>query len=151
MSRLDEIRQRLEKATPGPWVATTWINTSGGWAAVGPLHDTEDDPDDASCFYDGCEPNCQHDKAAQADAALIANAPADLAYLLWRLELAEAVFQVLTETDNPSAPADLAYLLKRLKLAEAVCQVLTETDNPCAYLKQLAEWERAALKGETHD
>ena len=86
MSRLDEIRQRLSAATPGPWAATTWLNTSGGWAAVGPLHDTDGDPDDASCVYDGCEPNCQHDKAAQADAALIASAPADLTWLLGEVE-----------------------------------------------------------------
>lgn len=86
---LDEIKAALAAATPGPWKATTWINTEGGWAAVGPLHDTEDESDDDQCVSDGCEPNCRHDQDAQADAHLIAMAPQWLAGLVAHIESQE--------------------------------------------------------------
>lgn len=78
MNRLDEIESRLEAATPGPWeaygtvvAAMTGPGDCEGCSGVvgGPLH----------------EPSCLWSEiagAGEADAELIAHAPADLAALL---------------------------------------------------------------------
>ncbi len=69
--RVEEIRARLAAATRGPWSAPTddadALYGEGGAAYVGSL--------------------C----AREEDESLIANAPADIAYLLERLERAEKV------------------------------------------------------------
>lgn len=69
MSRLNEIRQRLEKATPGPWTIKHRQNviTSDGRGAT------------TASGLDG------DNERNEANASLIANAPADLAYLLERV------------------------------------------------------------------
>ena len=66
MTRIDEIRQRLDKATPGPWFA--------GRFSIGAGED-RGDPDAIPVER----------VALREDADLIANAPADLAYLLGAL------------------------------------------------------------------
>ena len=92
MTRIDEIRERLDNATPGPW---SWRNTSptnvlllgaqsravmtfrrNGMQAAQPQFRGED-----GTLLDTARANIN----AFPDAALIANAPADLAYLLGRL------------------------------------------------------------------
>lgn len=58
VARLMEL---ASKATPGPWECDVWIATEdGGWAAVGPVHDADDDDD---------EPGCPSELQAQADRA----------------------------------------------------------------------------------
>jgi len=76
MNRIQEIEDRLAKATPGPWAwATGWHCSDSGPTYVfseGPryqgTHSGSSIPDD-------------HPQV-DADADLIANAPADIAYLL---------------------------------------------------------------------
>ena len=63
MTRIDEIRERLDKATPGPWFA--------GRFSIGAGED-RGDPDAIPVER----------VALREDADLIANAPADLAWLL---------------------------------------------------------------------
>lgn len=73
--REDEIRQRLEASTPEPWVLRTREWVDGGIRLKsrtidGPYHDynhADDEPEG---------------KQANADVALILNAPSDLRYLL---------------------------------------------------------------------
>ena len=78
MTRIDEIRDRLDKATPGPWKATyepddRWTsitgqghNDGGRWLLC---------PEVATCEGED-----------HPDADLIANAPADLAWCLGKIE-----------------------------------------------------------------
>jgi hypothetical protein len=82
VSRLDEIRARLEAATPGPWVVTKDMDCGAPWLAV-----VAGDPDEFQKPRD-------YDRAMVAsalredghNAALVSNAPADLAYLLGEVE-----------------------------------------------------------------
>jgi hypothetical protein len=77
--QIDAIRARLDAATPGPWEARQWYgNDDGGWAAIGPHHESRDWNDD--------EPESDLHELAKRDAALIANAPADLRALLDEVE-----------------------------------------------------------------
>lgn len=80
MDRIEEIRARLEAATPGPW-------KTGGSAACGDVYfGTLVDPDDPT------EPGVMLGMTSQAaDAALIAHAPADIAWLLEQLAGARGV------------------------------------------------------------
>jgi hypothetical protein len=78
MSRIDEIRKRLDAATPGPWE----IHDSCSWRRIG------------TPGRDGnivCPTNHPVDRhpdllAKLADLSLIANAPSDLAFLLAEVE-----------------------------------------------------------------
>lgn len=76
--RTEEIRTRLAAATPGPWHA--W-DRGIGWE----VHEGD------GCAQRMCmEINSEFRETFRAgDAALIANAPADLAYLLGRIEALE--------------------------------------------------------------
>jgi hypothetical protein len=67
--RVDEIRQRLEAATPGPWKADATENDVPVVCVDGPI------PGTATVLFEG-------DWAEQPDAELIAHAPTDLAFLL---------------------------------------------------------------------
>jgi hypothetical protein len=67
--RVDEIRQRLEAATPGPWKADATENDVPVVCVDGPI------PGTATVLFEG-------DWAEQPDAELIAHAPDDLAFLL---------------------------------------------------------------------
>lgn len=77
MSRLDEIRARLAAATPGPW-----------WRTGGPeLWFVE--PAEGDDVITGISRNQYHEiqsDRAGHDAALIASAPDDIAYLLAEVE-----------------------------------------------------------------
>jgi hypothetical protein len=76
-SREDEIRARLERATPGHWYTE--------------LHGIMDEYRSRTIVITG------ESEQDDADAELIANAPADLAYLLDALEMAEAKIAELGE------------------------------------------------------
>lgn len=69
--RISEIRARLEKATPGPW--QTWPEG------------TEESVESVSLGRFVCHLN-SNVRQFREDAALIANAPADIAYLLARVD-----------------------------------------------------------------
>lgn len=84
MKRLDEIEARLSAAAPGPWevkLVTDYkgnvVNHAGYTypASVGPI---EAEADGCGC----CSTVGRFLEAEDADLALVANAPADLRYLL---------------------------------------------------------------------
>ena len=83
MSRLDEIEARLEAASPGPWEVVT-----GGWQVRGPECNICGVFHHHVQIHDGGR-NVT-DNPAERDAELIANAPADLRYLLERVRELEA-------------------------------------------------------------
>jgi hypothetical protein len=72
--RLREIRERLAKATPGPWKHQIWT-TRGDCRR----------PDAALHVVEGPPPSLRFE-----DAQLIANAPADLAFLLGEVSRLDA-------------------------------------------------------------
>jgi hypothetical protein len=73
MSRIDEIRKRLDAATPGPWVhATPW---------KGVRHVTQEGP---RCDWITCHGFQGTNRVEDGD--FIANAPSDLAFLLAEVE-----------------------------------------------------------------
>lgn len=87
MTRLDEIRARLAAATPGPW-HSVWDDDADGDAYSTPTIYTtaegvpEDDRGVVCCmYYDGDLVG-----ATEPNAALIASAPDDLAFLLAEVE-----------------------------------------------------------------
>ena len=79
MTRIDEIRERLDKATPGLWVAET----------------SEATKNDQSQWRIGPERELPVVRARMrgADADLIANAPADLAWCIDYIEELEWVLR----------------------------------------------------------
>lgn len=94
MSRLDDIAARVEAATPGEWKLdgrTAWAPTEDGtqnrfWATVQgvyPVHVKRDELD--------------------ANAALIANAPADLRYLVAIARAAERLAMTVAAFDRGHA------------------------------------------------
>lgn len=96
MSRLDEIRARLAAATPGPWTLFAAAAESEVMAVLKPGEPRERivtmDADHyvVTLGVDECGDGDGPDRAV-ADATLIANAPADLAYLLGEVERLRAV------------------------------------------------------------
>lgn len=88
MTRLDEIKARLEKATPGPWAVA---------GRNGYLNQVEIAPAIATAYGAGEE--------VQANAALIAHAPADIAYLLGEVErLREVLTEIVESVDDDKHP-----------------------------------------------
>ena len=96
MRRIDEIRERLDKATPGPWVfgsapavgsdETPADYLAGALTGYGPLFvvwvpSTEGNP--GGYVLTAATGDGPH---ASQDAELISNAPADLAWLLGEVE-----------------------------------------------------------------
>ena len=69
--RLEEIRARLDAATPGPWA-----DDHKSWCVWAPNHDLNEREDRCLVAEVGCGP----------DTDLIAHAPADIAWLLRQLE-----------------------------------------------------------------
>ena len=76
MTRIDEIRARLAASTPGPWEAHE--SPPGVWGVWRHI-DLADLPDGGLVDYEIAQ---QGDESTLADSHLIANAPADLAFLL---------------------------------------------------------------------
>ena len=91
MSRVDEIRGRLAKATPGEWEA---VPGAMGWRVL-----AKDERATIVCDVSGALSNPE----STGDADLIANAPADLAHLLTLLAEAEAV--ILNERGEGEPPS----------------------------------------------
>lgn len=108
MTRIDEIRERLDKATPGPWAfasapaeesdETPADYLAGALTGDGPLFvvwvpSTEGNP--GGYVLTAATGDGPH---ASQDADLIANAPADLAWCLGEIErLQEALAQAWQE------------------------------------------------------
>jgi len=90
--RIDEIRERLDKATPGPW----HLHSQEG----GDIHDITGRVDDEHgvIIYAECE---------SSDADLIANAPADLAWCLRKIERLSAklaMVSLIVDDEPDSCP-----------------------------------------------
>lgn len=77
--KIAEIRERLAKATPGPWWYDATCCNQWGEAHAGSVRAPELDGD----FIVKVEPDAER---PEADAQLIANAPSDLAWLLSELD-----------------------------------------------------------------
>jgi hypothetical protein len=126
--QLSAIRARLDAATPGPWEARQWYgNDDGGWAAIGPHHESRDWNDD--------EPESDLHELAKRDAALIANAPTDLRTLLDEVERLNAecasayrrgVEQAVCSVEGEATPSARrqADRLRAMLLADGECRDL---------------------------
>lgn len=91
VTRLEEIRARLNAATPGPW-RTSWRGI---------------DPDVVSieggiCHAEDCDCDGPDLVLAEADAAFIAHAPEDIAFLLARVAALKAALAPLAAQDCES-------------------------------------------------
>ena len=116
MTRLEEIKARLDAATAGPWDLV--IDDTGGeftnWPSV------EADHEDASVVHRaGFKQRHWGDwscRQANRNATFIANAPADIAHLLEQnarlREALEAALPVVTWADDEDAPRLLRKALK---------------------------------------
>ena len=93
---LDPIRARLAAATPGPWHA--WDRGIGSEVHVGAECVSE------TTQYERCRDlnDGFRETFAEADAALIANAPADLAALLAEVERLREAVQRVREMHYPA-------------------------------------------------
>lgn len=83
MGALEEIRERWEKATPGPWETRTDDLTHD----VDVVHDQEQVSFVASCGN-------KHEPRTYSDAEFIAHAPTDVARLLNAVEAVMAVHRI---------------------------------------------------------
>lgn len=133
MTRIEEIRERLSKATPGPWEFQRWpcesldqavdwfrksVEKGNGfhiWAVGGK------DPDDVVICLTGNGPRSEH------HAAILSLYPSDLAYLLDRIEKLEAVYEAAKEVDA-SIPA--TYDEKDPDVQEEINTVLSPDFDP---------------------
>jgi hypothetical protein len=109
MSKLDEIKQRMNAATPGPWASI------GDWGSIYVAQ--EDDFTEVAWCPD-------HDDRPD-DMTFIANAREDVPWLVTRVEeltaAAEAALEVM-----PALPKVPGYELRidaRKQLAEAIAQI----------------------------
>lgn len=87
--RIEEIRERLGKATPGPWEVEAM--DAGHSRYEMNVWITEKSAGDVVCDMDGLarSHNEKYDDDGYDDAAFIANAPADVAFLLDEVERLE--------------------------------------------------------------
>jgi hypothetical protein len=93
VSRLDEIRARLEAATPGPWYAESF---AGIFSAAERLREVDESgslvADDPLCVVGDCI-------NTDSDTEFIAHAPEDIA---WLLKVAEAALDLGTGCEDPN-------------------------------------------------
>lgn len=130
MSRIDEIRERLDKATPGPWVfgsapavgsdETPADYLAGALTGYGPLFvvwvpSTEGNP--GGYVLTAATGDGPH---ASQDAELISNAPADLAWLLGEVERLSAERMQPEQADPTDA-----------EIWAAARAVFETRDDPC--------------------
>lgn len=126
MSRIEEIRARLSAATPGPWRTQRADEESGeiDWEVMSGAKGTPvarvSEADDYGL------------PTTRGDAALIAAAPADLAYLLAELERVEG--------ERDAAVARVTYLESYQHTAEALLSGASEDRDSAV----AAERERCA-------
>lgn len=85
MTKLDEIRARLEEATPGPW---EWYNGCSWWR-LGLADDQAQDTKVMSPHV--CSDGQPTIVVSSSDRALTENAPADIAYLLDQVDNLAAI------------------------------------------------------------
>ena len=115
MRRIDEIRERLDKATPGPWKAT--YEAADDWVSI-----------TGQGFYDGghwmtCPEVATCEGIVGPDADLIANAPADLAWLLDALARRDQRCEDLAVSlDETRASLDAAIAAHDRELREQIAQ-----------------------------
>ena len=97
MTRLEEIKGRLERATPGKW----FLRCMPGGAVndcfvqaprLSPRH-----PYDIEVAGDDCGSELYPAEMRRADMELLANSKADLAYLLARVEALQEVYEAAQE------------------------------------------------------
>lgn len=107
MTWLDEIKARLEAATPGPWQAMTEITYPVGHTplvcrAVGPR------------YFE--HPGKLHEVWAKADSKLIASAPTDIKNLLEAIRVKNRCLSALKsayENDYPNDEQDYLETIKQ--------------------------------------
>lgn len=83
--RTEEIRERMAAATPGPW------EEGDGWVYAPPVYDDDPrlTPIGRAARYANVPRELAEINRVRRDCALIAHAPADLAYLLGRIQVME--------------------------------------------------------------
>ena len=110
MTKLSDIKKRLEAATPGPWYAVadnTGVSTDPDGTAF------PSQPELIFCLDDGE----YIENRNKADAEFIANAPADIRALLdYVRELEAAIFDASLAWDDGLADARIAAARKRAGL-----------------------------------
>lgn len=99
MTRIEQIKARLEAATPGPW----------GYDLNGHIITIEDDGEcgDTVLVLAGIGPGCVRGK--DADAELAAHAPDDIAALILVAEAAERWYDISTNDEPPSFKDYMSY------------------------------------------
>jgi len=91
--KLSDIEKRLEAATPGPWYAVadnTGVSTDPDGTAF------PSQPELIFCLDDGE----YIENRNKADAEFVANAPADIAYLLRLVGELEAALEIIADRDT---------------------------------------------------
>jgi hypothetical protein len=89
MTRIEEIKNRAEKTTVGPW----GVNT-GHFVVASCGHSNDDDKDYEVCGNGYLMRDGVGDSDAKTDAEFIAHARTDIPYLLSKVEAAEKLAQV---------------------------------------------------------
>lgn len=116
MTRIDEIRERLDQITPGPWVAETseaTMNDQSQWR-IGPERELP----------------VVRARMSGADAEFIANAPADLAWCLAKLDAIRALHKPF-EWSFGEGPVQSCSECARLGASEE------EASYPCPTIRAL--------------
>jgi hypothetical protein len=111
MTRIEEIKNRAEKTTVGPW----GVNT-GHFVVASCGHSNDDDKDYEVCGNGYLMRDGVGDSDAKTDAEFIAHARTDIPYLLSKVEAAEKLAQ---EVEIFAAIEDPDENLKRLREALA--------------------------------
>lgn len=117
MTRLDEIRARCEKATPGPWEEQVMFHSEEpGHSAAGP-HCV---PDLSNEDVDELEADELAEEQAQADAAFIAAARSDVPWLVSEVERLRAGLMLVASIVESSEADDADVLVIVGREARAV-------------------------------
>ena len=157
MRRIDEIRERLDKATPGPWVfgsapavgsgETPADYLAGALTGYGPLFvvwvpSTEGNP--GGYVLTAATGDGPH---ASQDAELISNAPADLAWLLGeveRLSPPSGSETTMSEREEYTPPMDEIKRWYSGAVGEYWCDTgMSEEDGEMAFDRAIAAHDRA--------
>ena len=129
-TREDEIRSRLEKATPGAWIVRKMRGEESN-IGHGFVQAPRVDPSHGYDIEILCEDANYPDEKREGDLQLIAHAPSDLAYLLSRVEKMESVVKAAKNLRTRLAVTKDGYeLLMRGKesLVPHLMKLATEVD-----------------------
>lgn len=135
--RTDEIKSRLDAATPGEWSVETAGNTVKSLHVVSHVNGVLN------------HPICSSISPKTGDADLIANAPSDLAYLLAECDRKDAEIerlrntQLALESDKINAEMNLKHLTDQVtelksRIAESD-NLLADHAEECAVLRKALE------------